>query len=87
LYSTNKQIEIMENTKSNNPYVHPIQENTLTNYGGITLRDYFAAKAMQSIIISNHYDFCRANNGLPSPEFITNEAYNFADEMLKQREL
>ena len=43
---------------------------------GMTLRDYFAAKAMQALI--EKYD--------ESPVEISLEAYEFADAMLKQRE-
>jgi len=42
---------------------------------GMTLRDYFAAKAMQALI--EKYD--------ESPVEISLEAYEFADAMLKQR--
>ena len=45
--------------------------------GGMTLRDYFAAKAMQALI--EKYD--------ESPVEISLEAYEFADAMLKQREV
>jgi len=41
--------------------------------GGMTLRDYFAAKAMQALI--EKYD--------ESPVEISLEAYEFADAMLK----
>ena len=43
---------------------------------GMTLRDYFAAKAMQALI--EKYD--------ESPVEISLEAYEIADAMLKQRE-
>ena len=43
---------------------------------GMTLRDYFAAKAMQALI--EKYD--------ESPVEISLEAYEFADAMLKERE-
>ena len=43
---------------------------------GMTLRDYFAAKAMQALI--EKYD--------ESPVEISLEAYEFADAMLKARE-
>lgn len=42
---------------------------------GMTLRDYFAARAMQALI--EKYD--------ESPVEISLEAYEFADAMLKQR--
>ena len=45
---------------------------------GMTLRDYFAAKAMQGFISrGGHYD-C---------DFDAIRAYNFADAMLKAREM
>jgi len=44
---------------------------------GMTLRDYFAARAMQALI--EKFD--------ESPVEISLEAYEFADAMLKQREV
>jgi hypothetical protein len=46
------------------------------NYRGMTLRDYFAAKAMQALI---------DNDGLFSE--IPTQAYELADAMLKAREV
>jgi len=51
---------------------------------GMTLRDYFAAKAMQGIISSGG-DFLNARYS--SPETIANAAYHMADAMLKAREI
>ena len=53
--------------------------NTLND--GMTLRDYFAAKAMQAITPS----FANANILNPA-EFISDKAYALADAMLKARE-
>jgi hypothetical protein len=50
---------------------------------GMTLRDYFAAKAMQGIIF-NDGDFLDARYS--SPENIAFAAYHMADAMLKARE-
>ena len=50
-----------------------------TNQDGMTLRDYFAAKAMQSINSRPDYDDVPA-------EFIAQDAYALADAMLKARE-
>ncbi len=52
-----------------------------TAYSGMTLRDYFAAKAMQALIIANG----------PSPQggwptYAERTAYTIADAMLKARE-
>ena len=49
---------------------------------GMTLRDYFAAKAMQGIV-SQDGDLCDSNYGEPSG--IAYAAYHLADAMLKAR--
>ena len=54
-----------------------------TDMTGMTLRDYFAAKAMQGIV-SQDGDLCDANYGEPSG--IAYAAYHLADAMLKARE-
>ena len=63
----------------NNPPAFPVQsvyiEDQETNSRGMTLRDYFAAKAMQALI---------DNDGLFSE--IPTQAYELADAMLKARE-
>jgi len=60
----------------NNPPAFPHFVNTgWSNSGGMTLRDYFAAKAMQALI---------DNDGLFSE--IPTQAYALADAMLKARE-
>ena len=46
---------------------------------GMTLRDYFAAKAMQALI-------ARETRLNPDPMIYTGAAYDFADAMLKARE-
>lgn len=44
---------------------------------GMTLRDYFAAKAMQSFLFTNKFDY---------PDYmIAEDSYAIADAMLKQR--
>ena len=47
---------------------------------GMSLRDYFAAKAMQGWLASYG-----PNNGQPSPDTIAAMAYRFADGMIKAR--
>lgn len=51
---------------------------------GMTLRDYFAAKAMQGILAGNYYNAILTNNGEDS--FIVERAYELADAMLAERE-
>lgn len=55
---------------------------------GMTLRDYFAAKAMNAIIMSpNSYLQNRivVNDGYIHPETVSKEAYIIADAMLAER--
>ena len=54
---------------------------------GMTLRDYFAAKAIQAIL--HHYDSAfdeiDGEDGTPFPELLAKDAYIMADAMLKVR--
>jgi len=53
----------------------------LRDDSGITMRDYFAAKAMQGLI--HHFDFGTFRD---DPERLALWAYDAADAMLKARE-
>jgi hypothetical protein len=61
----------------------PVFPETANGHGsafrGMTLRDYFAAKAMQSIIAINGRNI--------SPQATAGQAYEAADAMLKAREV
>ncbi|HCB1594198.1 TPA: hypothetical protein MYP09_000382 [Citrobacter farmeri] len=57
------------------------KENLIVDSHGMTLRDYFAAKAMQGWLASYG-----PNDGQPSPDTIAAMAYRFADGMIKARE-
>ena len=59
----------------NNPQAFPCDSRESITFAGMTLRDYFAAKAMQGILFE----------GLPTEETAKN-AYEMADAMLKARE-
>lgn len=55
---------------------------------GMTLRDYFAAKAMQSILpqYEDVFDDKTGDDGDPTiPELLAKDAYIMADAMLKAR--
>jgi hypothetical protein len=78
----------METKKPSNPNAFPTMEHgydrtgsaTVSTYEGMTLRDYFAAKAMNGMLAKMIY----------APSDIINYAelaYLIADAMLKQREL
>ena len=69
----------MSNTNTGGP-AFPLHADTLPNrdpdWCGMTLRDYFAAKAMQTIAANPHW----------TEEGIAEAAYKQADAMLKARE-
>ena len=79
----------MSNTNTGGPAfpgLHPSAECRFKEEG-MTLRDYFAAKAMQ--IMWDAYDkgYCGLNNNdAPNTEIIAESAYQMADAMLKARE-
>jgi hypothetical protein len=58
-----------------NPHIFPNDLNSSLR-SGMTLRDYFAAKAMQGLIV----DVVK-----PQCDYIAEQAYAMADEMLKAR--
>ena len=62
----------------------PTVDDRTEDYGtrGMTLRDYFAAKAMQGICTSKDEAGVLLNHGY---EWIASEAYKIADAMMKAR--
>jgi hypothetical protein len=60
----------------------------LDAHQGMTLRDYFAAKAMQGFI-SNALIMQAISEEFPDTghDYLSNQSYEIADAMLKQREL
>ena len=57
---------------------------TKVYYGGMTLRDYFAAKAMQALMTSDKYGGIVGINNYEHNR--AKDAYKVADAMLKARE-
>lgn len=58
----------------------------LNQYNGMTLRDYFAAKAMQGgIDLVPHMATPKIDK--PVPQIIAEMAYEYADAMMKAREV
>ena len=72
----------MSNTNTGGPAFPTLSEHqagpTLWQYSGMTLRDYFAAKAMQGLLLDGV--------GSLADEELADWAYNLADCMLKKRE-
>ena len=71
----------MSNTNTGGPAfpteAYDIERQTLVREEGMTLGDYFAAKAMQAIV----------SNGDVDPQKISQASYIIADAMLKAREV
>jgi len=61
-------------------------QNPLMPETGMTLRDYFAASAMQALINKTKNDAV-SNHGTQCQDEIANDAFKIADAMLRQREI
>ena len=55
-----------------------------TGYSGMTLRDYFAAKAMQALVPGNYFNLTAKQ--AYEINITAKQAYEMADAMLKARE-
>ena len=76
--------------KPSNPNAFPITLKDNNNpfhrdASGMSLRDYFAAKAMQGVMSTYHHDKALEDIALESIQ-IAEMSYAIADAMLKQRE-
>lgn len=69
--------------KNNGGPAFPIGSGDMRDPVGISVRDYFAAKAMQAIVQSpDAYEI----DTIPGGEAIAANAYDIADAMLRARE-
>ena len=68
----------MNNTKTGGP-AFPVQLAEYRVNDGMTLRDYFAAKAIQGLLAGY-------TKGVPPADITAAAAYSYADAMLKARE-
>ena len=69
------------------PHEHRFGDGTVNRHEGMTLRDYFAAKAMQ--IMWDAYDkgYCgMIDSDEPNITLVAKGAYQMADAMLKARQ-
>ena len=66
----------------NNPPAFPLHNHGAQTLGlhvtGMSLRDYFAAKAMQGLLLDDNGDFSDHN-------WMAEQAYAFADAMMEAR--
>ena len=68
-------------------YAYPLHDENLREFQrGISARDYFAAKAMQSLIITANLDATRQykSEQVDNVFEITETAYKIADEMIER---
>ena len=79
-----------ENKKPENPFAFAMCDDISFMQHGMTLRDYFAAKAMQGILSAQtemRAIGMQSNHGHNQVESLCEESYTIADAMLKQRGL
>jgi len=65
------------------PIVHP--DGRGVQYFGLTMRDYFAAKAMQTLLNRDHIEYASRNMGSEPMKDLPRAAYAWADAMLAAR--
>lgn len=74
----------------NQEYAFPAHPSAMGDHNGMTLRDYFAAKAMQACIPDRRSQFKNDNEELDDWDnffdIIAEEAYGIADAMMAARE-
>ena len=71
------------NKKPSNPFAFSSHSRVNTQ-SGMTLRDYFAAKAMQGSLSTSNVNYPNSKKDIDS---LCEISYTIADAMLKQREL
>ncbi len=72
----------MEKDTGGTAFPLPLGSETVEGQEGMTLRDYFAAKAMQGILANpGQLDSLNAD----SIKWVTNDSYRMADAMLAAR--
>lgn len=78
----------METNKPNNPMAFPVCTEKVYETG-LTMRDYFAAKAMQAMISNPNILRPNPNSGNVDNQLkdFTSVCYEYADAMLKTRKL
>lgn len=75
-------------TKDTGGPAFPCEQQTNWTSAGMTLRDYFASKAMQSLILDSFFQSEGAYKGWTEigPE-VAEDAYGIADAMLERRKV
>jgi len=68
-------------TDKKNIFANPIQENTLSGYGGLTLRNHFAGLAMQALIVNPNIK--RPSSAGTELKQFAKIAFEYADAMIE----
>lgn len=80
----------MSNTNTGGPAfpceIYDLERDTLTKEEGMTLRDYFASKAMAGMIGLWTENSRHLKTGQSLADYVAEQAYFYADAMLKARE-
>ena len=63
----------------------PMKEPLTSDYSGMTLRDYFAAKAMQGMLAYPGCDTRGSHHNNNTSQGVASMAYDYADAMLEAR--
>lgn len=63
----------------------PLRPKRFSSYPGITIRDYFAAKALNGMLAYPGCDQRGSHHNNNTPEGVASMAYEYADAMLKER--
>lgn len=78
------------NNSAKNPQAFPTTYHDKGIYlrykDGMTLRDYFAAKALQGFLANNYYAESQAKRSGDIDERVTERSFKIADAMLKARQ-
>ena len=82
--------QLGEEMKSQEPMAFPSENDEGKYYNwieqGMTLRDYFAAKAMQGMMSDRDHQLGAWDNYVDWHKNLTSQAYQIADAMMKARE-
>lgn len=79
----------MKNKKTGGPAFPIPGLQADSDFNGMSLRDYFAAKAMQFMVVETHENIMEWHfdaDDMPTDEALAKAAYLIADAMLKARE-
>lgn len=68
------------------PQINVTERGLCVPRGGMSLRDYFAARAMNALIM-DRLVFSEENKGFNPSEIIARNSYTVADAMIKAREV